>query len=110
MLTNEITETQKKSLKFTLRIILSFNVALICQLKNNVDRCRRVDGLSISHRRFEFDLLSGAQRIFIKSMPQSADNIENAHFACGGEQNVYENFAFQLQLSCFVGVVGFWLE
>jgi hypothetical protein len=38
----------------------------IRQLKNDMNRCRRIDGLSVFLRGFEFDLLSGPHGAFIK--------------------------------------------
>jgi hypothetical protein len=37
-------------------------------LKQDVNGCRRIDGLSIFLCRFEFDLLGGAQRVLIETM------------------------------------------
>ena len=48
-------------------------------------------------RRSELDLAGSARCSFVKSMAEATNNIKKANFACGGEENVYENLAFQLQ-------------
>src|SRR3954470_11474499 len=107
VLSNEKVKTNSEVLMFTLRIIPFPFLGLICQLKNNMDRCRRIDGLSVSLRRLEFDLLSGAGCGFIESVAEAANDIQNANFACSGEEDVDKDFALQFQLACFVRIVGF---
>src|SRR5436309_2384379 len=72
-----------------------------------MDRCRRIDRPSVSLSRFELDLLGGAFRSFIKSVTQPSNQVEYPHITSSSEEDAKKNLAFHLQLSCFVGVVGF---
>ena len=78
---------------------------LVGQLKNNMYRCCRIYRLSVSQCRFELNLLNGTYCIFIKTVTQPANNIDDVHFAVRAEQDSHKNFALDLRLSCFIGVV-----
>ena len=82
-------------------------MASIRQLKDNVDGRCRIDRLSVTLRRLEPNLLSGANGIFIQSVTESFDHVENPDFSGCRELHPDEDFTFELQFSSFVGVLRF---
>ena len=79
-------------------------------LKDNVHGGRRIDRLSVSLRRFETNLLSGASRILIKSVTEAADHIQYTHFTAGCKKNANKDLAFQFHLARVFGVIRLRLE
>src|SRR5271170_2110576 len=89
----------------TIRIIISPSVR---QTELDSNMSRKIHRLAFAQGRLEFNCLCCFHRGFVKTMPQTADDVVDVDAAIGKENEIQDHVSLDLEGAAFGGVLRAW--